>query len=143
MRPYFSQNGISIYHGNAFEILPVLNAGDSFDLVLTDPPYSERTHMDARSNRRRSVGKPVIDFQSMQCSEINAAFELCSENLNGWLVSFMDWQHVAELASEPPKQLRFVRFGVWNKTNGAPQISGDRPAKGWEAIAILHSQMPK
>jgi site-specific DNA-methyltransferase (adenine-specific) len=33
-----------------------------------------------------------------------------------------------------------VRFGVWIKTNGAPQFTGDRPAPGWEGIAFLHRE---
>jgi site-specific DNA-methyltransferase (adenine-specific) len=35
--------------------------------------------------------------------------------------------------------MRFVRFGVWVKPDGMPQISGDRPAMGWESVAILHA----
>ena len=138
MKPYFRQNGISIFHGNAVEVLSDLNFEGALDLVLTDPPYSARTHQGSRTNRKQQLGKPLIDFESMSCRQISEVFELCSLNLSGWLVSFMDWQHVAQLAVSPPERLQFVRFGVWNKTNGAPQISGDRPAMGWEAIAILH-----
>jgi adenine-specific DNA-methyltransferase len=36
--PYFEQDGITLYHGDCREILPQL-AAESFDLVLTDPPY--------------------------------------------------------------------------------------------------------
>lgn len=32
----------------------------------------------------------------------------------------------------------FIRAGVWVKPNGMPQYTGDRPAMGWEAVAILH-----
>ena len=38
MTPFYDQDGITIYHGDAREILPTLEAG-SVDLVLTDPPY--------------------------------------------------------------------------------------------------------
>jgi site-specific DNA-methyltransferase (adenine-specific) len=38
----------------------------------------------------------------------------------------------------PPERMEFVRFGIWDKPNGAPQYTGDRPSQGWEAIAILH-----
>jgi len=34
--PYYSENGITIYHGDCLEILPKLEPAD---LVLTDPPY--------------------------------------------------------------------------------------------------------
>lgn len=36
MKPYYDQDGITIYHGDCFEILPTL---PKVDLVLTDPPY--------------------------------------------------------------------------------------------------------
>jgi site-specific DNA-methyltransferase (adenine-specific) len=50
----------------------------------------------------------------------------------------MDWRHVGAFEATPPNGLRFVRFGIWDKPNGAPQFTGDRPSTGWEAIAILH-----
>ena len=36
MTPYYSEPGITIYHGDCREILPALG---KFDLLLTDPPY--------------------------------------------------------------------------------------------------------
>ena len=38
MQPYYEHNGITIYHGDCLEILPDLSA-ETFDMVLTDPPY--------------------------------------------------------------------------------------------------------
>ena len=35
MTPYYSHDGITIYHGDCRDVLPTLSA----DLVLTDPPY--------------------------------------------------------------------------------------------------------
>jgi site-specific DNA-methyltransferase (adenine-specific) len=36
MKPYYSENGITIYHGDCRDVLPSLGR---FDLLLTDPPY--------------------------------------------------------------------------------------------------------
>jgi site-specific DNA-methyltransferase (adenine-specific) len=36
MKPYYSEDGIEIYHGDCREVLPLIAA---VDLVLTDPPY--------------------------------------------------------------------------------------------------------
>ena len=36
MTPYYSERGITIYHGDCRQILPQLGR---FDLLLTDPPY--------------------------------------------------------------------------------------------------------
>lgn len=38
MKPYFERDGVTIYHGDSREVLPLLG-DDSADLVLTDPPY--------------------------------------------------------------------------------------------------------
>ena len=38
MKPYFERDGIAIYHGDCREILQELPP-ESFDMVLTDPPY--------------------------------------------------------------------------------------------------------
>lgn len=37
--PYYDRDGITIYHADCREILPLLEPG-SIDLVLTDPPYN-------------------------------------------------------------------------------------------------------
>ncbi len=42
-RPYYSQGGIAIYHGDAREILPTLDPG-SVDFVFTDPPYGHNNN---------------------------------------------------------------------------------------------------
>lgn len=36
MKPYFSANGVTIYHGDCRDVLPAIPAAD---LILTDPPY--------------------------------------------------------------------------------------------------------
>jgi site-specific DNA-methyltransferase (adenine-specific) len=38
MKPYFEENGITIYHGDCREVLPSLRP-TNFDAVITDPPY--------------------------------------------------------------------------------------------------------
>jgi len=53
--PYYDADGITLYHGDAREILPLL-AAESVHLVLTDPPYgisiADRL-ADYRERRRR------------------------------------------------------------------------------------------
>lgn len=41
MTPYYEHGGITIYHGDCREVLPLL-ARDSIDLIVTDPPYGIR-----------------------------------------------------------------------------------------------------
>jgi site-specific DNA-methyltransferase (adenine-specific) len=56
----------------------------------------------------------------------------------GWVVATLDYRHAVEFDSEPPTGLKVQRLGVWVKTNPTPQLSGDRPAQGWESIAYMH-----
>lgn len=39
MKPYYEQDGITIYHGDCLEIMPTL-ADAGVDLVIADPPYN-------------------------------------------------------------------------------------------------------
>ena len=38
-QPYYNQDGITIYHGDCRDVLPLL---EPFDLLLTDPPYPDQ-----------------------------------------------------------------------------------------------------
>jgi site-specific DNA-methyltransferase (adenine-specific) len=79
-----------------------------------------------------------VDFDSISEAELHQCFAHLAPAVRYWLVSFLDWRHVAAMDKTPPPGLRFVRFGVWTKPNGAPQFTGDRPGQGWEALAFLH-----
>lgn len=139
MTPYYDSGGITIYLGDCREVLPSLGPVDH---VITDPPYSPTTHNGARSllsdNRMGGTGdnQGRIDFEAVDAAFVRHAFTLASPER--WCLASLDWRHVGPLECVPPEGMRFVRFGVWVKPDGAPQFTGDRPATGWEAIAILH-----
>lgn len=125
-----------LYFGDCVDVLKQLS---SIDCVITDPPYSETTHSNAKSNRNGGSGKKAINFNSMTIDELNEVIELCGEVCERWFVSTMEWRHIAYFEKTPPAGYEFVRFGIWLKTNPMPQISADRPAQGWEGIAYMHS----
>jgi len=134
--PYYEQDGITIYHGDCREILPLL---DPVDLVLTDPPYTERTHKSVRSNSSKATkGNRVITFSSVTTEDLRQIYASLGAVTKGWVVSTMDYATAFEFEQSPPDGLRMMRIGVWVKTNPMPQISADRPGQGWEAIAYLH-----
>jgi len=55
MTPYYSDNGIEIYHGDALEVVAALPK-DSFGLVVADPPYSSGTRQ-ATDRKASSIPK--------------------------------------------------------------------------------------
>lgn len=137
MKPYFSSGNIEIYHCDCRELIPSL---PDIDVVLTDPPYSDVTHEGARTGGNFEDVSKLVDFSSVTAEFLRDVYSSLSPKLKSWLVAFMDWHHISALEKEPPRGLRFVRFGVWVKPNGCPQFTGDRPAQGWEGIGILHRE---
>lgn len=141
MTLYYQRDGIELHLGGCLDILPTLEAVDH---VLTDPPYSDATHNGARSlvsnKAHGGTGENAgrIDFTSTDAVDIRAVLAMAAPLR--WTVATLDWRHVGPLECTPPMGMRFVRFGVWVKPDGAPQFTGDRPATGWEAVAILHAE---
>jgi len=126
----------TLYLGDCMDILPTL---DKVDAVITDPPYGESTHSNAKSNRGSGQGNKAIDFASMTANQLEQVLVVCGQKCSRWLISTMEWRHIAKFDIEPPNGWELIRFGVWVKTNPMPQISADRPAQGWEGIAYMHS----
>ena len=132
MKPYYSDEWATIYHGDCLEVMPV-----RADMVLTDPPFSDATHRNAKSNRGSPHARKAIDFKAIDFKAIDSMMRLSGEACEGWFVAFMDWRHIAELERATPAPWEFMRFGVWLKSNPMPQISADRPANGWDGIVYL------
>lgn len=137
IEPYYSQDGITIYLGDCQSVMHEIG---TVDHVITDPPYSATTHAGARTLKDLDVG--LVTFDSIDEIELMTAFATAGAIARRWIIATVDWRHMNALESVNAEEhafLRFVRFGVWVKPNGAPQFSGDRPATGWEAVAIMHS----
>lgn len=137
MSLYYQDDNVSLYHGDSREILPTI---PEVDHVITDPPWAEQTHKGARSNPQKGKEKKLITFDEWTTRDVNATFGHFGKIAKRWVIAIMDWRHIGPLEFEPPQGLRFVRFGIWIKPNGAPQFTGDRPATGWEAVAIMHRE---
>lgn len=65
MKPYYADGSVTIYHGDARDVLRSMPA-DSVDLVLTDPPFNARVKYDGYNDNRpwsEYVGwlVPIID----------------------------------------------------------------------------------
>jgi site-specific DNA-methyltransferase (adenine-specific) len=126
----------TLYLADAFDIMPTL---EEVDHCITDPPYGEETQKNARTlvDPEEGVTRHYIDF-TMDEPTVRRAFDTIGRIARRWVVASMEFRHAAVFEKHPPENLRFVRVGCWVKSNGAPQFTGDRPAMGWEAIAILH-----
>jgi site-specific DNA-methyltransferase (adenine-specific) len=52
--PYYDRDGITIYHADCRDILPLIDPG-SVDLVLTDPPYGIALDTENRTRQRSAL----------------------------------------------------------------------------------------
>lgn len=136
MKPYYQDDYVTLFHGDSRDVMQGIT---SVDHVITDPPYSTATHSGARTRTTGDESKTLVNFTEWTDDDLFRAFDRFGKICQGWVVATMDWRHVARIAEHPPTGLRFIRFGVWVKPNSTPQLTGDRPAPGWEAVACLHS----
>lgn len=134
---YYEDERLTLYHGDCTEVLAGM-ADSSVKVVITDPPYTERTHSNAKTNKGKGHGVKAIEFSAFTDEDLARSLKECGRVSEGWVIATLAYQHAFELEKNPPEGLRPLRMGVWVKTNPMPQISADRPGQGWEAIAYLH-----
>ncbi|MBL0245583.1 MAG: site-specific DNA-methyltransferase [Rhodoferax sp.] len=113
---------------------------ESVDAVITDPPYTDRTHQKARSQHASGVRQGITAFGSFTDSQLWEMLAQLGKVSRGWVIATLDYAHAFEVEKSPPAGLKCQRLGVWVKRNPTPQLTGDRPAQGWEAIAYLHRE---
>lgn len=146
--PYYADEAVTLYHGKAEDVLPTL---EQVDHVITDPPYSEHVHGNARSSRMQSANDRGGRYGADARRNVDLGFDhltpelraFCAEQFarlaRRWVLVFSDiesdhlWR--ADLTGSG---LDYVRTGVWHKVGSTPQFSGDRPATAVEAITIAH-----
>lgn len=132
----------TLYLGNCLEILPTLG---NVDAVVTDPPYEREAHdpgrrlngrtVELRDRRRREIYAQPLAFAAMS-PELRVAVATHFGRLSqGWVLVFCQaeavqiWREVLEQAGAA-----YRRPMIWVKPDSAPQLSGDRPAMGYESI---------
>lgn len=133
MSVYYEDDSVTLYHGDCREVLAGM-ADQSVDCVITDPPYTERTHSKARTPERQGIKA----FDSITDADLTAILSDLGRVTRGWVICTLDYRHAVGFDITPPAGLKVQRLGVWVKTNPTPQLTGDRPAQGWESIAYMH-----
>lgn len=140
--PYYQDDRVTLYLGDCREVLADIS-DQAVDCVITDPPYSDRTHAQAKSNKGRGHGVKAVTFASMSEADLTSVLTECGRVTRRWVISTLDYRHAFHVDQTPPPGLRTLRIGVWVKPNPMPQISADRPGQGWEAIAFMHRKDAK
>lgn len=134
--------GVTLYLGDCREILPSLGMVDA---AITDPPYEREAHdpgrrlngrtIELKDRRIREIDAAPLDFEAMT-PELRSAISLeIGRICGGWVIVFCQaeavqtWRESLEAAG-----VAYRRPMIWVKPDSAPQLSGDRPAMGYESI---------
>lgn len=127
---------IEIIQGNAL-LCP--NLGVDADCMIVDPPYAEHVHANAVSAGTGGAGVRARDFGFAPVSDaLRRTVAGYTAQVRRWSVIYCDlesthlWRAACESAgSEYIRQINWVR---WTQ----PQMSGDRPPSGAEAVLLFH-----
>ena len=115
MKPYYSDDRVTLYHGDCREVLASM-ADQSVAAVLTDPPYTERTHGNAKTNKGKGHGVKALTFDAITDGDLSGVLAECGRVSRGWVVATLAYQHTFAYDETPPDGLRCLRLGVWIKT---------------------------
>jgi site-specific DNA-methyltransferase (adenine-specific) len=137
--PDYSGERWRLYVGDCLETMREMEAG-SVDAVVTDPPFDAKTHAGGMT-RNAGAGGSLDDVSAISINfEPLADFAWLDEAFRvsrGWVLAFCSLEMLGDYAAAAGS--RWVRAGIWNKPNSAPQFTGDRPAQACEGIAIMHT----
>lgn len=129
MTPDFQTESVTLYWGDCLVVMPTIARVDH---VITDPPYSQETSENARTNKDRGKSR-FIGFDGISPAEIAPAFLRVADR---WVVAFCAMEQLGEYRAVSGPE--WVRGSAWRRTNSAPQFTGDRPGQAHEGIAIMH-----
>lgn len=107
------------------------------DHVIADPPYEKEAHTRARRTRQRGGG-PLsenyeIPFDPISEDERFRFGAAIRAACRGWSIIFCQVEAVG-LWREAIGSDRYMRCCAWVKPDSTPQLSGDRPAQGFESF---------
>jgi len=102
------------------------------DLIVTDPPYDEKTHNGTRYGFRETSS--IIPFT--HTTDFSFVDELIRLS-RSWVICFCSLEMFGDYKRVSGEA--WVRAGFWRRTDGVPQFTGDRPGQPGEGIAIMHA----
>ena len=130
----------TLHHGDCLDPVAGLASLEdkSVDHVICDPPYEAEAHTMARRQRSGGgVDVMAIPFDAMTANgRVLYAAEMVRVS-RGWIIAFCQVEAVSSwrdaLVSSGAK---WIRAMAWVKPDGSPQFTGDRPAQGYECMAV-------
>lgn len=145
--PYYQDSSCTIYHGDCREIIPTL---PQVDHVITDPPYSERTHKGHDASAAGHIGfgkdnadRQILGYQSLSAHDASMLSGLFSSKCNGWIVWMTDHHLFPTIQNSLEAVGRYVFAPLPFYAPGSRvRLSGDGPSSWtiWIMVARTAKQ---
>lgn len=115
MKPYFEAQGVSIYHGDARDVLASLDV--SADLLLTDPPYGQmfagRSETAAKANIRADGARQGIRVARQAIAE---CMRLLADDAHAYV--FCHWESWPDFYDACSSYFSIKNALIWHKDRG-------------------------
>ncbi len=132
----------TLYLGDCRDVLQEFSPNH----VITDPPYEAEAHgagrrllgrtAELKDARVREIEAAPLDFDALTEELRDHLCAWAAESCSGWLLAFCQAEAVSTWrAAMEAGGAKWRRAMVWIKPDSSPQLSGDRPAQGYESIA--------
>lgn len=159
LKPFYADEAVTLFMGDCAEVLSQL---EPVDHLMIDPPYSREVYVRATGNNTKKgsrtpdrlyKGESMAQLATLAIGEMSADLMAlvgtwAAANVKRWALVFSDmesthlWREALTDIHGRQDALRYVRTAVWVKLNSMPQMSGDRPAVGFEPCTIAHAKGP-
>lgn len=136
-------NTWEVLSGDCRQILPGIA---TVDHIITDPPFEVEAHTkQCRVKRGVSLGpgdQRVAKIDSLSFEPLSFELrEFCGREFarlaKRWAIVFCQVE-ASQIWRAAMAGLSYRRTGVWVKPDGMPQLTGDRPAMGYETLVFCH-----
>lgn len=128
--------GWEMHLGDCIEVMATL---EKVDHVITDPPYEAEAHTKQRVKRQgRPLSVEPLSFAPITALERAEAGAHIGRLSRRWSLVFCQIE-AAMLWRVAVHGTSYRRTCIWDKPDGMPQLTGDRPAQGYEAIVAMHA----
>lgn len=167
MTPYYQDDAVQLYLGNCCDLMPALDLSVDHTITdppYARDVYLRIRNRDSDGGKRRgepglkrlkpralgAFGTPAVGnvprLQKLAAGQIGYIEEMLpfvAAVLPGmtrrWAVIFSDVESTWMWRQELERfGMRYIRTGAWVKPDAMPQMTGDRPAVGFEPCTIAH-----
>lgn len=133
MTPYYQREGVTLYNADCRDVLPTLGR---VDCVITDPPYSERTHKghDLSANGHDGEGndnanRKALGYEAWTNEDARQYVDLMCGACDAWMVVMTDHTLMPQIHASMNENDRYVFAPLPYFAPGSRvRLSGDGPS---------------